>query len=71
MNAKISVFVIYVEAIIYLVLYNLHDCTFKYYFFKSRDIREVSLEGLKKNIIKIYNIEKQICFNDSKKETKF
>ena len=28
MNAKISVFVIYVEAIIYLVLYNLHDCTF-------------------------------------------
>ena len=29
------------------------------------------LEGLKKNLIKIYNIEKQICFNDSKKETKF
>ena len=29
MNAKISVFVICVEAIIYLLLYNLHDCTFK------------------------------------------
>ena len=29
MNAKISVLVIYVEAIIYLLLYNLHDCTFK------------------------------------------
>ena len=29
MNAKISVFVIYVEPIIYLLLYNLHDCTFK------------------------------------------
>ena len=28
MNAKISVFVICAEAIIYL-LYNLHDCTFK------------------------------------------
>ena len=29
MNAKISVFVIWVEAIIYLLLYNLHDCAFK------------------------------------------
>ena len=29
MNAKISVFVIYVEAIIYLLLYKSHDCTFK------------------------------------------
>ena len=29
MNAKISVFVICVEAIIYLLLYNLHGCTFK------------------------------------------
>ena len=28
MKAKISVFVICVEAIIYLLLYNLHDCTF-------------------------------------------
>ena len=28
-NAKISVFVICVEAIIYLLLHNLHDCTFK------------------------------------------
>ena len=28
MNAKISVFVICVEAIIYLSLCNLHDCTF-------------------------------------------
>ena len=30
MNAKISVSVICVEAIIYLLLYNLNDCTFKY-----------------------------------------
>ena len=28
MDAKISVYVIYVEAILYLMLYNLHDCTF-------------------------------------------
>ena len=30
MNAQISVFVICVEAIIYLLLNNLRDCTFKY-----------------------------------------
>ena len=30
-NAKISVLVIGAEAIIYLLLYNLHDCTFKDY----------------------------------------
>ena len=29
MNAKISVFVVCVEFILYLLLYNLHDCTFK------------------------------------------
>ena len=29
MNAKISVFVICVKVIIYLLLHNLHDCTFK------------------------------------------
>ena len=29
MNAKISVFVICVEDIIYLLLHDLHDCTFK------------------------------------------
>ena len=28
MNANISVFVICVEAITYLLLHNLHDCTF-------------------------------------------
>ena len=28
MNVEISVFVICIEAIIYLLLYNLHDCTF-------------------------------------------
>ena len=35
MNAKISVFVICVEGIIYFLLYNLHDCTFKNVFLKD------------------------------------
>ena len=30
MYAKISVFVICIEVIIYLLLYNLHDCTFNF-----------------------------------------
>ena len=34
MNAKISVFVICDEATIYLLLNNLHDCTFK-----SKDVK--------------------------------
>ena len=29
MNAKISVFLICIEAIVFLLSYNLHDCTFK------------------------------------------
>ena len=28
-NAKVLVFINYIEAIIFLLLYNLHDCTFK------------------------------------------
>ena len=31
MNARISVFVICVEAIIYFLLHNLHDCSIKLY----------------------------------------
>ena len=41
-----------------------------YYLFKFWDTRKIRLEGLKKNIIKIYNNDKQICFKDSKKETR-
>ena len=52
------------------IIKHLH-LTFKYYLFEVRDRRKISLEGLKENINKMYNIEKQICFNDSKKETKF
>ena len=31
-NAKVSVFVICVEAIVYLLLYNFHDCTFNIFY---------------------------------------
>ena len=44
---------------------------FKCYLFNSRDTRKTKKERLKKNTIKIYNIEKQIYSNNSKKETKF
>ena len=44
---------------------------FKYYVFNLRKHKKLSLEVLKKEIVKIYNIEKQICLNDFKKTRKF
>ena len=44
---------------------------FKYYLFNSREHKKLSIQVLKKEIVKIYNIEKQICFNDLKKTGKF
>ena len=41
MNSKISVFVVCVEAIIYLSLCNLHDCTFKFINLSSGTIYEI------------------------------
>ena len=38
MNAKISLFVVCIEAIIYLLLYNLRDCTFKPGSLENRNI---------------------------------
>ena len=46
MNAKISVFAICIEAITYLLLYNLHDCTFK-------DFREHEKLKYKQNKLKV------------------
>ena len=40
MNAKITVFVICAETIIYLLLYNFHDCTFKNQLFKNTCLRK-------------------------------
>ena len=38
MNAKISVFLIFVDAIIYLLLYDSHDCIFNTYYFRQLNI---------------------------------
>ena len=46
MNEKISVFVICVEAIIYLLLYNLHDSTFNYFRKNWVITMKFTLEGL-------------------------
>ena len=43
---------------------------FKYYLSNSRKHKKLSLEVLKKEILKIYNTEKQICLNDFKKTRK-
>ena len=43
MNAKISVFVTCVKAIIYLLLYNLHDCTFNFNVYVNVNISVKSL----------------------------
>ena len=51
MNAKISVFVTCLEVIIYLLLNNLHDCTFKkslgldYYKFSSSYLHEIKVNS--------------------------
>ena len=52
MNAKISVFVICVAAIIYLLLYNLHGCTFKYQLgsLRSKNLLKVESKTYKNNI---------------------
>ena len=49
MNAKISVFVICVEPIIYLLLYNLHDCTFNHKILRETTSR-LLLEKARMNI---------------------
>ena len=60
MNAKISVFVFCVEVIIYSLLYNLNDCTFKQKKIKiinEKDIKE--FESIHENGKFHYEIEKQ------------
>ena len=51
MNVKISVFVIFVEAIIYFLLYNLHDCTFNFEKYYCKDTTELRKE-LRKEVKK-------------------
>ena len=55
MNVKISLFIICVEVIIYLLLYNLHDCTFKShskFSFENKDFCEIAMSSEKDNILK-------------------
>ena len=53
MNAKISVFLICVETVIYLLLYNLHDCTFEEPHCKFIQFIHVNLSPLQ-DLYKIY-----------------
>ena len=60
MNAKISAFAICVETIIYLLLYNLHDCTFQPIPLTSCLLfRDASNEVCNVFILKHFN--KEIC----------
>ena len=45
MNAKISVFNICAEAIIHLLLYSLHDCTFKHSKLKKLYVGSIEQES--------------------------
>ena len=54
MNAKISVFVICVETIIYLSLYILHDCTFKDVLTLIRMKQQVDIEKVEKSQLDIF-----------------
>ena len=49
MNAKVLVFVICVEAIIYLLLYNLHDCAFKCCIIKYNYVLEILFRIINSN----------------------
>ena len=44
---------------------------FKYDLFNLKEYKKLSLEVLKREIVKIYNIEKRICLNGFKKTGKF
>ena len=59
MNAKISVFVICVEAIIYLLLYNLHDVPLRVTDVWFQDMLEI---GCNYSILNHKRINYKICF---------
>ena len=46
MNAKISVFVIFVKVIIYLLLYNLHDSAFSFKIYDVKRGSQTIISGL-------------------------
>ena len=64
MSAKISVFVICVKTMVYLLLYNLYDCTFKeginLSISSSYFVEAVALYSERQLIQKIHNIHEKI-----------
>ena len=70
-NTPLSAFFVFPDNKENFEIINYFHLIFKYYLFKVLDTRKISLEGLTKNVIIIYNIVKQICSKDSKKEKKF
>ena len=76
MNAKISVFVICVEGIIYLTLCSLHDCTFKqcnlfvrgYYCQKHAELKNYKQRNVlyysvkRKSVILMYKQRNLLCY---------
>ena len=60
MSAKICVFAICVETIIYLLLYNLHGCTFKFLLLQFKKLRFKSF-----NTDVLYSLEAPFCSIDS------
>ena len=63
MNTKISVFVVYVKAIIYLLLYNLHDCAF------NISVKDDNLKGFCDNYGPKTLTRKQTCHKNSENFT--
>ena len=69
MNVKIPVFVICVEAIIYLLLYNLHDCTFKFCIcHKLKTIVPASAKIFITTLAVILTLNKEILKNISQEQ---
>ena len=59
-NVKISVSVICVEVIIYSLLYNLHDSTFKSYYWEKLTFSKLQFSKLKKILIRSHFGELQL-----------
>ena len=73
MNAKISVFVICVEAIIYWLLYNLYDCTFNKKVtrkipWRHSDVAIVNFKHFFTPCKCLGNVGKIICYHKGKKQ---
>ena len=69
MNVKIPVFVICVEAVIYLLLYNLHECTFKFCICdKLKTIVPTSAKIFITTLADILTLNKEILKNISQEQ---